>query len=196
MLQPVSHPTALIRNGGPFVETELLHRDGSEPVRVSTIERAFVDIPERPRITGGWPDIIELTGRIPMLDLDRVVSYVERLDNATTAAKVGWILERHQEQFGVDGAMLSRIRAPSPAWPALSLAVRAPERALHQSLEFGSTADCIARGRCAPASHGIEVDEPACGVRRSEAHADAITHAEVLRRLHDTPFHGGVNTRA
>jgi predicted transcriptional regulator of viral defense system len=117
VLQPVSHPTALIRNGGPFVETELLHRDGSEPVRVSTIERAFVDILERPRITGGWPDVIEVTGRIPMLDLDRVVSYVERLDNATTAAKVGWILERHQEQFGVDGATLSRIERLRPRGP-------------------------------------------------------------------------------
>ena len=117
ILQPVSHPTALVRKGDPFVETELLYRDGAEPVRVSTLERAFVDILERPRLAGSWADVIRLVGRMPLLDLDRVVGYVERLENATTASKVGWVLERHQEQFGVDSSMLSRIEHLRPRGP-------------------------------------------------------------------------------
>jgi predicted transcriptional regulator of viral defense system len=117
MLHPVSHPTALLRNGGPFAETELIGRNGCTPLRVATTERAFVDILERPRLTGSWDDVIRVVGQIPRLDLDRVVGYVERLDNATTAAKVGWMLERHQEQFGVDSEVLARMERLRPRGP-------------------------------------------------------------------------------
>lgn len=116
-LHPVSHPTALLRNGGPFTETELVGHKGCGPLRVATTERAFVDILERPRLTGSWHDVIRVVGQIPHLDLDRVVAYLERLDNATTAAKVGWMLERHQEQFGVDGAVLTRLEGLRPRGP-------------------------------------------------------------------------------
>ena len=34
--------------------------------------------------------------------LDKVVEYVELLDNATTAAKVGFFLDQHREQLMVD----------------------------------------------------------------------------------------------
>jgi predicted transcriptional regulator of viral defense system len=117
MLQPVAHPTALLRNGGPFAETELIGRNGCGSLRVATTERAFVDIIERPRLTGSWHDVIRVVGQIPRLDLDRVMAYVERLDNATTAAKVGWMLERHQEQFGVDGAVLTHMERLRPRGP-------------------------------------------------------------------------------
>lgn len=116
-LYPVSHPTALLRNGGPFVETDLVSRDGAGPLRVASTERAFVDILERPRLTGSWQDIMRVVGLIALLDLDRVVSYLERLDNATTAAKVGWMLERHQEQFGVTSSILNRIERLRPRGP-------------------------------------------------------------------------------
>jgi predicted transcriptional regulator of viral defense system len=116
-LHPVSHPTALLRNGGPFVETELIGRNGSGSVRVATTERAFVDILERPRLTGTWSDVLRIVGQISVLDLDRVVAYLERLDNATTAAKVGWMLERHQEQFGVTTPVLGRIERLRPRGP-------------------------------------------------------------------------------
>jgi hypothetical protein len=56
-------------------------------------------------------------GLIPALDLDRVVRYVEHLDNATTAAKTGWILERYQEQFGVGTPILDRIQRLRPRGP-------------------------------------------------------------------------------
>jgi len=117
VMQPVSHPTALIRNGGPLTETDLLDGNGCGPYRVATIERAFVDILERPRLTGSWPEVIRIIGLIPELDLDRVVRYLERLDNATTAAKAGWILERHQEQFGVTAPVLASIQGLRPRGP-------------------------------------------------------------------------------
>jgi predicted transcriptional regulator of viral defense system len=117
VMQPVSHPTALIRNGGPLTETEVLSGNGCGPLRVATIERAFVDMLERPRLTGTWADVVDTIGQIPTLDLERMVAYLERLDNATTAAKTGWILERHQEQFAVTTSVLKRIERLRPRGP-------------------------------------------------------------------------------
>jgi predicted transcriptional regulator of viral defense system len=117
VMQPISHPTALVRNGGPAVESELIDGNGCGPLRVSTVERAVVDILERPRLTGSWPDVVRIIGLLPILDLDRVVWYLQRLDNATTAAKAGWLLERHQEQFGVSADVLSRIEHLRPRGP-------------------------------------------------------------------------------
>jgi predicted transcriptional regulator of viral defense system len=117
VMQPVSHPTALVRHGGPLTGTELVDGNGCGPLRVTTIERTFVDILERPRLTGSWPEVVRTIGLIPALDFDRVVDYLDRLGNATTAAKVGWMLERHQEQFGVTADVLSRIERLRPRGP-------------------------------------------------------------------------------
>lgn len=117
MMQPVSHPTALVRAGIPFTETQLVDSKGSSPIRVSTLERAFVDVLDRPRLTGEWPELVQVLGAIAALDLDRVIRYLETLDNATTSAKAGWFLERHQEQFGVTSDTLSRLERLRPRGP-------------------------------------------------------------------------------
>ena len=117
VMHPISHPTALMRNGGPLTETDVLDGNGCGPLRIASIERAFVDILERPRLTGTWADVVRVISAIPALDLDRVVAYLERLDNATTAAKTGWVLERLQEQFGVGAQLLSRIERLRPRGP-------------------------------------------------------------------------------
>jgi predicted transcriptional regulator of viral defense system len=117
VMQPISHPTALVRAGRPFIETELLDGNGCGPMRVATIARSFVDVLDRPRLTGAWPDVLQTLGAIPILDLDRVVRYLEYLDNATTAAKAGWFLERHQEQFGVTPEVLARLETLRPRGP-------------------------------------------------------------------------------
>jgi predicted transcriptional regulator of viral defense system len=117
MMQPISHPVALVRVKNEFVETELVDGNGCSPIRVATVERAFVDVLDRPRLTGDWPDLILLLGAIAALELDRVIQYLAYLDNATTAAKVGWFLERHQEQFGVTPDVLCRLERMRPRGP-------------------------------------------------------------------------------
>jgi predicted transcriptional regulator of viral defense system len=114
---PVSHPTALLRSGAAFVETEVMDGTGAGPLRVSTLERTFVDLLERPRLTGAWPEVLRVVGTFPELDLDRVVCYVRCLDNATTAAKAGWILERCERQFGTTRTVLHRLEALRPRGP-------------------------------------------------------------------------------
>lgn len=112
-----SHPAALIRARREFVETTLIEGQAGDQMRVATIERTFVDLLDRPRLTGGWPAVIEVVEAIPPFDLDRVVQYVACLDNATTAAKTGWILERYQERLRVTAGVLCRLERMRPRGP-------------------------------------------------------------------------------
>jgi len=86
-------------------------------LHVTTVERALVDILARPRLTGSWPEIINIIGSIPGLAFPKVLRYLECLGNATTAAKVGWILERLQEQFAISARDLAHLEALRPSGP-------------------------------------------------------------------------------
>ncbi len=116
-MQPIAHPVALVREGETLMETNRVGNDDGRPLHVTTLERAFIDLLERPRLNGKWQDLLSLIGTIPALDLDRTVRYLERLGNATTAAKAGWLLERHEEQFGVSSSVLAQIQRLRPRGP-------------------------------------------------------------------------------
>jgi predicted transcriptional regulator of viral defense system len=116
-MQAISPPVALVREQRDLVETEMIDGNGCGTMRVATVERAFVDILDRPRLTGDWPEVIQLLGAIAALDFDRMIRYLAYLDNATTVAKAGWFLERHQEQFGVTPGVLYRLERMRPRSP-------------------------------------------------------------------------------
>jgi predicted transcriptional regulator of viral defense system len=116
-MQRISHPVPLLREGKEFVETTLVEARAGGRMRVSTIERAFVDVMDRPRLTGDWPAILQVLDAIPALDLDRVVHYVGCLRNATTAAKTGWFLERRRDQLDVTAVTLCRLEQMRPRSP-------------------------------------------------------------------------------
>ena len=113
-MHPLVHPTALVRAGNTTVETELLDGDGYGALRVTTTERAFVDMLARSWVNSTWQDILTAIDAIPALDFDRTLRYLEQLANATTTAKVGWVLEARQEQFGVPASVLERIERSGP----------------------------------------------------------------------------------
>jgi predicted transcriptional regulator of viral defense system len=116
-LHRISHPVALARADKKFLETEMVEGHGGTCMRVTTVERAFVDVMDRPRLTGDWPRVIQVLDAIPTLDLDRVIHYAGCLDNATTAAKVGWFLERYQERLSVTAGVLCRLEQMRPRGP-------------------------------------------------------------------------------
>ena len=60
----ISHPVALARAGKKCLETEMVDGRGGIQMRVTTIERAFVDLLDRPRLAGDWPAIAEVLGSI------------------------------------------------------------------------------------------------------------------------------------
>ncbi|HRT63113.1 MAG TPA: transcriptional regulator [Syntrophales bacterium] len=86
-------------------------------VRVTGLERTFVDVLHRPDLAGSWEEIWRSLESVEFFDLDKVTAYVQHLGNATTAAKVGFFLEQHREGLMVDEAHLKVLRDLRPQRP-------------------------------------------------------------------------------
>ncbi len=86
-------------------------------VRVTNFERTLVDVLDRPELCGSWEEIWRSLESVEFFDLDQVIEYVGLLENATTAAKVGFFLERHKETLMVDDAHLNSLRKLRPRRP-------------------------------------------------------------------------------
>jgi predicted transcriptional regulator of viral defense system len=94
-----------------------VHKRSGVEVRVTNFERTLVDILDRPNLTGNWEEIWRSLESIEYFDLDQVVEYALLLDNATTAAKVGFFLEQHKETLMADDAHLKPLRKLRPRQP-------------------------------------------------------------------------------
>ncbi len=86
-------------------------------VRVTSLERTFVDVLDRPDLSGSWEEIWRSLETIEYFDLDCVIDYVNLLENATTAAKVGFFLEQHRELLMVEESHIRVLRALCPRQP-------------------------------------------------------------------------------
>jgi predicted transcriptional regulator of viral defense system len=86
-------------------------------LRVTTLERTLVDLLDRPDLGGGWEEIWLSFESVEFFDIDRVVEYALALDNATTAAKVGFYLQSHREPLMVAEEHLKRLRDRRPKEP-------------------------------------------------------------------------------
>jgi len=112
----VSMPKALVwKNAAAFnvLETD---RSGMK-ISVTGLERTFVDVLSRPDLTGSWEEIWRSLEAIEYFDLDQVGAYVDLLDNATTAAKVGFFLEQHRESLMLEEQHLKLFRERRPRQP-------------------------------------------------------------------------------
>ena len=92
------------------------NRSGVE-VHVTNHERTLVDVLDRPDLTGSWEEIWRSLESVEFFDLDQVVEYAMLLENATTAAKVGYFLEQHRETLMVEDAHLASLRKMRPRQP-------------------------------------------------------------------------------
>jgi predicted transcriptional regulator of viral defense system len=109
-------PNALREANESMFGVESHHRGGVE-VRVTGYERTFVDVLDRPDLTGSWEEIWRSLESIEFLDLDQVVRYVELLGNSTTAAKAGFFLEQHSESLLVEDDTLRHLKTLKPTQP-------------------------------------------------------------------------------
>ena len=111
---PVPH---LLLEKGQELFGVVSHKRSGVELRVTNLERTFVDVLDRPDLTGSWEEIWRSLESIEFFDLDQVVEYVLLLENATTAAKVGFFLEQHKETLMVDDAHLHLLRSLRPRNP-------------------------------------------------------------------------------
>jgi len=116
VFQSVPFPKPLRAKGKELFGVETHERSGL-PVRVTNLERTLVDVLDRPDLGGGWEEIWRSLEMVEFFDLDVVVEYTLLLENATTAAKVGFFLEQHRERLMVEERHLSALRAHRPRSP-------------------------------------------------------------------------------
>jgi predicted transcriptional regulator of viral defense system len=87
---------------------------GGGEVRVTTCERAMVDVLHYPELGGGWEEIWRSLEMVEFFELDAVISYALALNTAVTAARVGLFLEQHREALFVEERHLEMLEAHRP----------------------------------------------------------------------------------
>ena len=112
----VRFPKALVREGREFFAVDQAERIGLS-LRVTSLERTLVDVLDRPALGGGWEEIWRSLESVEFFDIDKIVDYTVLLTNSSTAAKVGFYLERHQRELMVDDTHLDRLRGHVPKQP-------------------------------------------------------------------------------
>jgi len=112
----VRFPNALIKKKQEFFAVDTPERAGL-PVRVTSLERTLVDVLDRPDLGGGWEEIWRSMEGVEFFDVDKVVDYALLLENSSTAAKVGFYLEKHQKELMVEDAHLKRLLDNIPKQP-------------------------------------------------------------------------------
>ncbi|SPD72453.1 Predicted transcriptional regulator [uncultured Desulfobacterium sp.] len=109
-------PKALVRNNAESFDVMQTDRSGME-IRITGLERTLVDVLNRPDLSGSWEEIWRSLETIEYFDLDKVTQYTLLLENATTAAKVGFFLDQHRESLMVEDTHLKAFHDLRPRRP-------------------------------------------------------------------------------
>ncbi len=109
-------PSALRAKEKEMFGVMVFNRSGVE-LKVTNLERTFVDVLDRPYLSGSWEEIWRSLESIEFFDLDQVISYVLLLENKTTAAKVGYFLEGHKDSFMGQKKYLEKLKELRPRKP-------------------------------------------------------------------------------
>jgi predicted transcriptional regulator of viral defense system len=100
-------------------------------VRVTSLERALVDVFDAPDKGSGWEEIWRSLESVEFFDLEAVIDYARKLGSAVAAARVGFFLDQHREPLMVEEAHLDSLRALGPREPRYFDPKRQPGRLVH-----------------------------------------------------------------
>lgn len=109
-------PRSIMTKGKNMFGVITQKRSGVE-FRVASLERTLVDAMNRPDLVGDWEEIWRSLEYVDSFDLKRIMEYVLLLENATTAAKVGFFLEQNRSNLPVSDAWLNLLRTLRPKKP-------------------------------------------------------------------------------
>ena len=109
-------PPPLAAKGEEMYGVIRRNRSGVD-LRVTSLERTLVDVLDRPDLTGSWEEIWRSLESVEFFDIDQVITYVLLLENATTAAKVGFFLEQHKDVLMVEDVHLETLQRLRPRQP-------------------------------------------------------------------------------
>ena len=111
--QAVTPPSSLADDD---IEVIIVNRQGVD-VRVTSIERTFVDMLDRIELSGGWGEVLRSVGRIGVLDIDRIVTYCLLMNKSILSAKVGYVLEQRLGVFAPTDDQLKLLQNNKPRRP-------------------------------------------------------------------------------
>lgn len=116
LYRTVSIPGALIKSNQSGFGVKTIDHLGQK-IRITSLERAAVDILDRPYLCGSWEEIWLSLENIEYLNLTEVFDYALLLGNATTIAKLGFYLETHKDELMVPDRYLNELRKYVPQTP-------------------------------------------------------------------------------
>jgi len=122
---PVQMPKSVrsLKESGGGV-SEVAHAGGR--VRVTTLERAMVDVFDKPDKCGSWEEIWRSLEMVEFFDLDAVIAYALKIGSSLTVARVGFFLDQHRETLMVEDRHLDRLQARAPRQPRYLDGTRKP----------------------------------------------------------------------
>jgi len=113
LIQP---PSTLRRKNRDHAEVRTVLHAGTR-IRVTSIERTICDAATRPALCGGWKNVLCALDKIQSVDVPRILKYLKVLNNRTTAAKMGYILSKFRERWGVTPEHLDALIPLCPKQP-------------------------------------------------------------------------------
>ena len=113
----VRFPERLVESGNQhFGVAEESYAGGT--VRVTTMERTLVDLLANPDFGGSWDEIWQSVGRADSIDVETVAAYCQMVDGgAALRAKVGFLLDQHRDEWGIEDDDLAPFRPPAGCAP-------------------------------------------------------------------------------
>jgi predicted transcriptional regulator of viral defense system len=110
----IAVPKEILTN--PDFGVEIIDYQGCK-IRVTSLERTFVDMLDRPTLINNWEEIWRSLEAIEYLNLQQVLAYAKILNNVTTYAKVAFFLDQHREMLGLTEKDLLPFDAFKPKGP-------------------------------------------------------------------------------
>lgn len=104
----------------------LEERHAGGTVRVTSFERALVDLVDAPDVGGGFEEVWRSLEMVEFFDLDAVIAEALAREAAVTAVRVGFFPEQHRDTIHVQERHLAPLRARRPKQPTYFDARRSP----------------------------------------------------------------------
>ncbi len=109
-------PQELQKKSSALFGTEKHERLGVKVV-LTDKERSLVDALERPQFCGGFEEMYQSLEKMPFLQPDHILEYLQLRRQKNLFARVGYFLEQHRQQFQIEESFLNLIEQDKPTQP-------------------------------------------------------------------------------
>jgi predicted transcriptional regulator of viral defense system len=112
----VRFPTVLLKDHEQEFGMERVERLGQK-VMTTGKERTLAEALEHPEYCGGFEEMYRSLEKIPYLQFDALVKYLEMRRKKKLYAVVGFFLEQHREEFHAEESLLYLLEGRKPLTP-------------------------------------------------------------------------------